>query len=731
MDFPFGKNAVIFLENNIEINNIKEYFRKNSAFKYLEDLDFKTVNSFIEEEVDLFWPLIESEETPKIISRNVSICILNKIIGDRRMFDAFFAALNSADIYIAQRIYSIMMNSAEHNIPVIESANRIERFKRGLIKKNLYLDLENIIREYRSIMNLFGIVDFPMILEKYPLLLKKEGYQRHLANKKYFIANKIYENRIIYSKIMEDIDLKAKLESNELVAVEGIDEILSLCRNFSYGNKSSRRKTSKAETIFSEEVQIGNKILDEFKIKISEKEKSNTYLLNDYIIRKVDISKENEIISNLFAEDIVKEKKYETVDIAKVRKDVKIAQLNNYKYKGSTYDLDFDNYFQMEAEMTRLLKSILNSNVKENDIAIIVPRLNSTIVSMIENIKEKLDVQIEKISDRNKINNSRVALSSIISYGIKDDYNSFLNEDDKVEFVKFILDGIIRNRENNSLLDEDIVDKDGNNFIDERALSENIYEKEFGIDLYKIKKEDVNYIYIRRNLNTLMNIIRKDRRILPDRAKSMEEVSEYIKKFFKLYADIDEENINEVSYICDLINELSIFNEDEKKEAFILSEEKKLDYIKKYISTFTPTRRRLERASLNRVILLTYDEYIQMKLDRKVKIVFDARSPLYDEKIEDELNTEIAYLDDSILSEIGTDMITKRADSRELARLSSRLEDRKISEKLSIFFANEKEDESLYILSSYKSLAGYEIENRFYEKLILSAGDNIEKVQLD
>ena len=139
----------------------------------------------------------------------------------------------------------------------------------------------------------------------------------------------------------------------------------------------------------------------------------------------------------------------------------------------------------------------------------------------------------------------------------------------------------------------------------------------------------------------------------------------------------------------------------------------------------------MERASLNRVILLTYDEYIQMKLDRKVKIVFDARSPLYDEKIEDELNTEIAYLDDSILSEIGTDMITKRADSRELARLSSRLEDRKISEKLSIFFANEKEDESLYILSSYKSLAGYEIENRFYEKLIFSAGDNIEKVQLD
>lgn len=633
MNFSFDKNSLIFFENSIEINHFKKILSRSNQLDFIENVNFKSLDSFIRDELSLFWVLIEETESPSIISRESSICILYKIIEDRRIFDSFFIGLNSSDIFIANKVYSIMLDSAKHNIPVVESASRIERFKRGMVKNNLYLDLENVIREYRSVLDLFGIIDLPMIFEKYSLLLKNKEYTSYLAKRKYFLANKIYENRTIYNKIMKNEELE-----------------------------------------------------------------KDTFILGDYIIRKVDICSENSLISNLFADDIIEEKKYEAIDISNIREKTDIAQLNEYKYEGKVYDLDFENYFEMEQEVAQLIKSLLDSGIKEKDIAFIVPKNNCAIVSMLDSIKEKFSVSIESVSDYSKINTSKVALSSIVAYAVKGDYNRFLNEDDQVEFVKFILDGIIKNSES----------------------------KKIFMDLYKIDTKEVNYIYIRRNLNKLMSMILNDERILPPKAKSNDDVREYVKKFFKMYGEINEENIHQISKISNIIGELSIFDKKDDNQKFILSEEKKLEYIINYLSTFTVQRRRLEKVNLDRIVLLTYKDYIDMKLDRKIKIIFDAKSPLYDEKIEDELNTQVAYLKDEILSEIPTDNGGKKADSIELGKLSRKLLDKKIKGKMSIFFGDNVQADRIYLLSSYKSLAGYEQENRFYKILTQSIQGSIE-----
>lgn len=762
MNFNLDNNAIVFFENSTDINRIKKYIREKSTIEFTEGVKFRTVDSFIRDEVELFWPMLGNGVFPKIISKNVSMCILYKIIGDRRMFDDYFSGINSADIYIAQNIYSIMNQAARYGIPAVEIAPIIERFKRGIIKKNTYRDLENTIREYRSILNLFGATDNSMIIEKYTELLQNDEYGKSISNKRFYIGNKIYENRAVYSKIVNNRDIQEKLLNGEVFSISGVNKVLALCKEANIGSSS---KSGKGVSFFSKELDIENTELSKIKIEVADENEADGYIVGEYILRKIDICSENEIVSNLFADEIAREKKYETADISEVRRKINISELNNYKYKGMVEDLDFDNYFNMEDETGRVIKGILDSGNSEEDIVLIIPRINSAVVSMVDKIRDIFKIKIDRVSESEKINSNKDALSSLIAYAVRNDFSSFLNEDDKVEFVKFVLDGIIRNREEKKFLDASVIDDDiysecgeemfftsemDEDYIEEEYFNydmieafnsevgeyldkgsyngaeqeeksvKNEFEKRFGMDIYKIKKSETNYIHIRKNLNKFMRIIIDDERILPPKPQKKEYISEYIKKFFKLYGEINEKTIIEVSQICDLISELQIFGSKEKSEEFILSEEKKIEYIKNYLSVFTSLRRRIEKVDLKNISVIPYREYLQMKVDKNIKIIFDAQSPIYDEKIENELNTEVAYLGDSILSEIPDDSITKRADLTELGKLYSRLQNKKINGNLSLLFGNEEENGKIYILNSYTSLSGYEQENIFYEKLMSS-----------
>ena len=179
---------------NLYKNNMESLIGKTDYYRsrkedWSEDRKFISVDSYVVNQVDLYWPLIGEGIRPRIISRDASLCLIKRIIDERRIFDAYFNTINSTSLSLARIVYRIMNDSVKNSIPVDAISHRISRFKRGKKTNQTYIDLDNLIREYRAILRKNNIYDMPMIREKYWDLVEINSYPNSLKEIAYRVKN--------------------------------------------------------------------------------------------------------------------------------------------------------------------------------------------------------------------------------------------------------------------------------------------------------------------------------------------------------------------------------------------------------------------------------------------------------------------------------------------------------------------------------------------------------------
>lgn len=158
---------VILMEKNILNNNAN----KNNIDDYS-----------IIEDVKLFWPVLENGIFPKVLSRELSISLLCKIIDERRTFDGYFKMVNASNIFIANEVFEVMSKAVHQNIPVEAISDRILRFRVSKREQQTYVDMKNVIVEYRSILKKNKLFDRSLMIELY--FQKLSGMNQYVEYRK-------------------------------------------------------------------------------------------------------------------------------------------------------------------------------------------------------------------------------------------------------------------------------------------------------------------------------------------------------------------------------------------------------------------------------------------------------------------------------------------------------------------------------------------------------------------
>lgn len=635
MFFSFGSQNYVFCRNSMEAEIAKESYRNNFKGDYFAKLNFTTIEKFILDESILYWSLVEDEIQPNIISKNAAICILEKIIRDKKDFDGCFQAVNSNSFFLAIQIYSIMLKSVQNKIPVDAIAKRIYKFKRASYSDKISLDMDTVIKSYRKILKKSNLYDMSMLIEKYlEKIAPHKIYSNNMKNKKLYIYNS---------------DDKFEF-GDDLKEISSIEEVYKIFNDTNI-----------------------NKIIEEDLIY---KENKNTEIFEE----------------------------------------------------------EFENYFDM---LFYLENIISDEKYRDLDICIIIPKLNTTIESKIKEISSKVDKDIRFLSKNYSLRNSKTAIAALFALAIKTDSQYIFNEDEKVEFVKLILDTIYKDRDRFFLRedlyedsDEDMyenidLENDSKDYISElEEINNQIFEEsknniitidekeslvKYDLDyieskkIYNLKESEINYISIRKNLNLYIKEISDIEGLLP---KLLDKnYTGFIKSFYQVYGDLEEESMKQISQIARLIEELSVFSEKTSDLNFHLGDDNMIKFIKDYLSNYTSTRRKIENKELGSVLLVSYREYLDFSLDSDIEIILDAQSPVFDARVESEIDTDLAYMDDSILSNIDADNI---------GEFYRDYQEKKIIDSIYRLMKNNSDkDRKLYILSSYKNIAGYDQENRF------------------
>lgn len=635
MFFSFGNQNYVFCRNSMEAEIAKESYRNNFKGDYFAKLNFTTIEKFILDESILYWSLVEDEIQPNIISKNAAICILEKIIRDKKDFDGCFQAVNSNSFFLAIQIYSIMLKSVQNKIPVDAIAKRIYKFKRASYSDKISLDMDTVIKSYRKILKKSNLYDMSMLIEKYlEKIAPHKIYSNNMKNKKLYIYNS---------------DDKFEF-GDDLKEISSIEEVYKIFNDTNI-----------------------NKIIEEDLIY---KENKNTEIFEE----------------------------------------------------------EFENYFDM---LFYLENIISDEKYRDLDICIIIPKLNTTIESKIKEISSKVDKDIRFLSKNYSLRNSKTAIAALFALAIKTDSQYIFNEDEKVEFVKLILDTIYKDRDRFFLRedlyedsDEDMyenidLENDSKDYISElEEINNQIFEEsknniitidekeslvKYDLDyieskkIYNLKESEINYISIRKNLNLYIKEISDIEGLLP---KLLDKnYTGFIKSFYQVYGDLEEESMKQISQIARLIEELSVFSEKTSDLNFHLGDDNMIKFIKDYLSNYTSTRRKIENKELGNVLLVSYREYLDFSLDSDIEIILDAQSPVFDARVESEIDTDLAYMDDSILSNIDADNI---------GEFYRDYQEKKIIDSIYRLMKNNSDkDRKLYILSSYKNIAGYDQENRF------------------
>ena len=183
----FIGDKYLFCQGSLDQAVLTDRLRSNFSGSYYEKINITSIQAYIVDQVNLYWPLIGEGVKPNTLSRLACIFLLNKIIGDRRYFDGYFQGLNSNNINIASQVYGAMIEASMNSIPHDAIVHRISRFKMSKSNRHIFDDMKNVIVEYRSIMDRLGLYDLPSLIERYYKDLVENPSYKPLIDKRDFV----------------------------------------------------------------------------------------------------------------------------------------------------------------------------------------------------------------------------------------------------------------------------------------------------------------------------------------------------------------------------------------------------------------------------------------------------------------------------------------------------------------------------------------------------------------
>ena len=183
----FIGDKYLFCQGSLDQAVLTDRLRSNFSGSYYEKINITSIQAYIVDQVNLYWPLIGEGVKPNTLSRLACIFLLNKIIDDRRYFDGYFQGLNSNNINIANQVYGAMIEASMKSIPHDAIAHRISRFKMSKSNSHIFDDMKNVIVEYRSIMDRLGLYDLPSLIERYYKDLVENPSYKPLIDKRDFV----------------------------------------------------------------------------------------------------------------------------------------------------------------------------------------------------------------------------------------------------------------------------------------------------------------------------------------------------------------------------------------------------------------------------------------------------------------------------------------------------------------------------------------------------------------
>lgn len=378
---------------------------------------------------------------------------------------------------------------------------------------------------------------------------------------------------------------------------------------------------------------------------------------------------DNSIIYELYFNRLIKNSTYKDKVKNRILEFVDCEDTFFLESVSNVYDMGFESYGEMLNGLEQILNELLNERrIDSNEICVIVPVLNDSLSRIIKDISYRLGHNIKCISESKEIGNSDIAISALVALSIYKNCEYIFNEDERFAFIK------------------------------------NIYKDKSPLD-------------IRRNIDKYINEIRKNfiEENFPYEKKYREE--EFIKKFYKKVFHSNEEGIRFIDSISEVFKSFKNISGLDNA-GFLITDDFKIDFVKKYLGIFTSNKRKLENTYCNPVILVTPDDYSDLEMVKKYKIVLDAKSGLFDDKVETELDCELAYMDDKLLSNL---------NEENLYGVYKDLLEIKIDKKVKKILKNgwiENEYSSndvcqnIYLMYSEKSLRGFDQENKFYYRFL-------------
>lgn len=282
------------------------------------------------------------------------------------------------------------------------------------------------------------------------------------------------------------------------------------------------------------------------------------------------------------------------------------------KLRKKIEEIHYDSYYDMYIGLINTLENIINEEKIATDrIAVIVANNRSISDRDLDQISEKLGHRIRRVSKSKLVTSTYIGNILFSALAIYHDLEYILDDEDKIELVRFF-------------------------------------------------NPDKNYISIRNKLEDLMSDIRRS--LSKDTFGQIPD-QELVKILFKrhfLKGRVDSEDMILVSSFCDDIKAINILKEVCDRVDFIsISDEARLTFLKNYSSIFTGNMTKMEEATRKDILLMSLDEYRSLGLNRDYILVFDASSKSYTRKVENNLNTDLAYMDDSLLMNIDEDNIAQ------------------------------------------------------------------------
>ncbi len=208
----FIGDKYLFCQGSLDQAVLTDRLRSNFSGSYYEKINITSIQAYIVDQVNLYWPLIGEGVKPNTLSRLACIFLLNKIIGDRRYFDGYFQGLNSNNINIVNQVYGAMIEASMKSIPHDAIAHRISRFKMSKSNRHIFDDMKNVIVEYRSIMDRLGLYDLPSLIEIYYKDLVENPNYKALIDKRDFVYLEV-----LFGADQKDLDFgKNMVKINDL-----------------------------------------------------------------------------------------------------------------------------------------------------------------------------------------------------------------------------------------------------------------------------------------------------------------------------------------------------------------------------------------------------------------------------------------------------------------------------------------------------------------------------------